>query len=202
MAEPSDKNLHDLTVPELRKRAGELEITGRSSMNKDELRQAVADSEEQTAMMSSEGAPSASSESDSGSEAKSESSTDDSSQSESGEGEMDASNITAPSIGPNTKIELIPPGERLDLDKISDIDAMGLDKRRQIGGRRYGASPAKQAAVYGGALAVIAGLVLGGIVLTNELDKAPPEGEVPPAPWAGGEQKSPAPIDFPRSTEQ
>ena len=209
MAEGSEKSVSEMTVAELRERASELEITGRSSMNRDELRQAVEDAEGQTAMMeandSSAEAASADAE-DSGEDTSkdAEESGEDASEdgSDSSEGEEDASNITAPSIGPNTKIEHIPPGERLDMEKISDVDAMGLDKRRQVGGKRYGASPAKQLAVYGGALAVIAALVLGGIILTNELDKAPPEGEVPPAPWADAEQKPPPPIDFPRSTEQ
>ena len=99
-------------------------------------------------------------------------------------------------------IEHVPPEERLDLEQISDVDAMGLDKRRQVGGQRYGASPAKQLAVYGGALAVLVALLIGAKLLTDELDKAPPEGEVPPAPWADAEQKPPAPIDFQRATEQ
>ena len=88
------------------------------------------------------------------------------------------------------------------MDQISDVDAMGLDKRRQVQGERYGASPAKQLAVYGGALAVIAALVFGGIVATNQLDKAPPEGEVADAPWADAEQKQPPPIDFPPEHHQ
>ncbi len=157
-------------------------------------RQSSTESESETEAESSspsEGESSSSSDADSSS---------DSSSSE-GEGEIDASNITAPSIGPNTTIEHIPPEERLDMDKISDIDAMGLDKRRQVGGRRYGASPAKQAAVYGGALAVIAGLVIGGIILTNELDTAPPEGEGPVAPWADNKLDAPEPIDFPQTTD-
>jgi hypothetical protein len=194
VAEESEKSLDDMTVAELRERASALEITGRSSMNKDELLQSVKDADEQTATMKSNGS-SGSSTSDAESDDSSGSSDD---------VENEAEGITAPSIGPNTKIEHIPPEERLDMDEISDVDAMGLDKRRQVGGKRYGASPAKQLAVYGGALAVIAALVIGGIVLTNQLDKAPPEGSVEPAPWADAQQK-PAPkagIDFPRSTEQ
>lgn len=282
MAEENPNNFDEMTVAELRERASKLEITGRSSMNKDDLLQSVKDAEEQLAMMQSEQAGNGSSgqpvavadpseewqpkgfeisgngwsngtgngsieaqgesegnewskdngpteakgesESDGGSEARAEaeanggsggdgdsggnggsggngeSGDDDDSEDEGGE--QDASDIPAPSIGPNTTIEHIPPEERLDMDKISSVDAMGLDKRRQVGGQRYGASPAKQAAVYGGALAVIAALVLGGVILTNELDKPPPPGEVEPAPWAGNDLKPPPPIDFPRSTEQ
>lgn len=194
MAEGSEKSLDDLNVAELRERASEHEITGRSSMNKEELRQAVEDAEEQTAMMKSD---------------SSSSSADDrpwresSSSSDSDDEENAAAGITAPSIGPHTKIEHRPPQERLDMDKISDVDAMGLDKRRQVGGKRYGASPAKQALVYGGALAVIAGLLFGGKLLADELDQ-PPAVQEDSAPWADAEQKPPpkAGIDFPRSTEQ
>jgi len=211
VAEGSEKKLDDLTVAELRDRASSLEITGRSSMNKEELRQAVQDGETQTAMMHSDGTEAAgtpdsgsdteSGESDSGTAAEDRPWRD---SSDSGDGKDNAAGITAPSIGPNTTIEHIPPGERLDLEKISDIDAMGLDKRRQVGGRRYGASPAKQAAIYGGAVAVIVGLLFGGKLLTDELDKAPAKGEVEPAPWATGpgSQQAPGPIDFPESTEQ
>ena len=167
-----------MTVAELRERASAHEITGRSSMNKEDLLQSVKDAEEQT------------------------SKGDSKSGSDSDDVENDAEGITAPSIGPNTVIDHRPPDERLDMDKISDVDAMGLDKRRQVGGKRYGASPAKQLAVYGGALAVIVALLIGAKLLTDELDKAPPEGEVEPAVWTEGKQRPPAPIDFQRATEQ
>lgn len=215
MSEGSEKNLDDMTVAELRGRASDLEITGRSSMNKDELRQAVGDAEEQTAMMKSNGsAESSSAEAADSADSDSESTGVESdtpvedrpwrdSSGSSGDGQENAAGITAPSIGPNTKIEHRPPDERLDMEKISNTDAMGLDKRRQVGGRRYGASPAKQVAVYGGALAVIAALVIGGIILTNELDTAPPEGEGPVAPWADAKDLTPpGDLDFPEATEQ
>ena len=47
----------------------------------------------------------------------------------------DVSDITAPSIGPSTTIEREPPEDRLARHEQSDVDAMGLDKRR-AGGRR------------------------------------------------------------------
>jgi hypothetical protein len=190
----SEKSLDEMTVTELRERASEFEITGRSSMNKEELLQSVKDAEEQTAMLKS-----GNSSRDAADEADS---SEDTSSAASDDGENEAEGITAPSIGPNTTIEHVPPEERLDMDKISDVDAMGLDKRRQVGGKRYGASPAKQLAIYGGALVVIIALFIGAKLLTDELDKAPAKGEVEPAPWADAEQKPPAPIDFPRATEQ
>ena len=213
MASESEKNLNEMTVAELRGRASELEITGRSSMNKEDLLQAVEDAEEQTAQMSSSSTSTASSTSSSQADSSgddadsdSDSTTDrpwrDSNSSADDDPDNDAVGITAPSIGPNTKIDHRPPEERIDPENISNVDAMGLDKRRQVGGRRYGASPAKQAAVYGGALAVIVALGVGAKLLTDELDKAPPEGSVPDAPWADAEQKPPPPIDFPRSNDQ
>jgi hypothetical protein len=197
VAADDEKSLDDLTVAELRERASDLEITGRSAMNKAELVQAVQDAEGQTAQPHS-GNGSSRDASDDSSDAEDRPWRESSGGSDS-ESDNDAEGITAPSIGPNTKIEHVPPDERLDLDEISDVDAMGLDKRRQVQGKRYGASPAKQLAVYGGALAVIAALVFGGIIATNELDKAPPEGEVADAPWADAEQREPPPIDFPPS---
>ena len=205
MASASEKNLDDMTVTELRERASELEITGRSSMNKDELRQAVEDAEEQTASLESSdhsesatGADAASgSDSDSDSSSDSDDGNDRPWRESSGSGDGDASDITAPSIGPNTTIEHVPPGDRLDFEKISSVDAMGLDKRRQVGGQRYGASPAKQAAIYGGFLVVLAALLFGGKLLTDELDQ-PPEVQEATAPWAGEEDHNVPRIDFPR----
>ena len=53
--------------------------------------------------------------------------------------EKDVSDITAPSIGPDTTIEREPPEERLAKHEQSDVDAMGLDKRREVVGGSYGA---------------------------------------------------------------
>src|SRR5918997_6106928 len=124
VAPDEEKGLADLTVAELRERASELEITGRSSMNKEELVQAVGDAEEQTARMN---ADNGSSSGDSEADASEDSGADErpwresKSSSGDGEGEIDASHIPAPSIGPNTTIEHIPPQERLDMEKISDV---------------------------------------------------------------------------------
>jgi hypothetical protein len=195
MASDREQNLDDMTVAELRDRASELEITGRSSMNKDELRQAVADAEEQIAHLGSNGASSgeAGAASDSDSAGEDRPWREDSSPSD----ENDASNITAPSIGPNTTISHVPPEDRLDFEKISSVDAMGLDKRRQVGGKRYGASPAKQAAIYGGFLLVMGALLFGGKLLADELDQ-PPEVQEATAPWAGEDDSTVPRIDFPR----
>ena len=68
VAEESEKSLDEMTVAELRERASALEITGRSSMNKEELLQSVKDAEEQTAMMESGWLGASSSSDDSSSE--------------------------------------------------------------------------------------------------------------------------------------
>ena len=56
-----------------------------------------------------------------------------------GKGE-DLSDTTAPSIGPNTTFEKDDPEERLARHEQSDVDAMGLDKRREVIGGSYSAS--------------------------------------------------------------
>ena len=93
------------------------------------------------------------------------------------------SDTTAPSVGPHTVIEREPVEERLAKHEQSNIDAMGLDKRREVVGGQYGASFAKQATLYGGALAIIVALVVGFIILAGELDKAP-KTTADEAPWS------------------
>jgi hypothetical protein len=108
---------------------------------------------------------------------------------------IDASGMTAPSIGPHTKIEHIPPEERLDWDEISDTDAMGLDKHRAVVGQSYGPSVAKQATLYGIFLAVTAALVIGFALLASKLDQ-PPENNPDEAPWSAPDapQRPPQPL--------
>jgi Rho termination factor, N-terminal domain len=182
MADDAHRDVADMTVSELRARATELEITGRSSMNKDELRQAVTDAEAQLdegELGDDEWMPG-----------------EDDAPGTADDGEKPASEITAPSIGPNTVIEKEPPEERLAKHEQSDVDAMGLDKRRGVVGQKYGASAAKQATVYGVAVAVIVALVIGGKLAIDELDKGPKVNE-DRAPWTGADRE-PAPLDFPR----
>ena len=116
------------------------------------------------------------------------------------DGEKPASEITAPSIGPKTVIEKRPPEERLANHEQSDVDAMGLDKRRGVVGEKYGAGLAKQATVYGVFLAVVVALVIGGKLAIDELDKGPAVNE-DRAPWAqdNAEQRPPSDLDFPPS---
>ncbi len=108
---------------------------------------------------------------------------------------MDISETTAPSVGPNTVIEKDSPEERLARNDQSDKDAMGLDKRRAVIGGQYSPSFARQATLYGVFLAVVAAMVIGGVVLAGELDQAPAEYE-DQAPWAQPDapQEPPPPL--------
>jgi hypothetical protein len=111
---------------------------------------------------------------------------------------VDISDTPAPSIGPHTTFELPPPEERLAGREQSDVDAMGLDKRRAVVGGQYSPPLARQATVYGIVIAVLAALVIGFVVLANKLDQ-PPDEYADEAPWSQQEaaQRPPAPIDFP-----
>jgi hypothetical protein len=182
MADDSHRDVADMTVAELRARASELEITGRSSMNKEELRQAVIDAEAQTAGADPDDADEWTPKDDDTEVAP--------------DGEKPASEIPAPSIGPHTVIEKEPAEVRLAKHEQSDVDAMGLDKRRGVVGERYGASFAKQATVYGVFLAVVVALVIGGKLAIDELDKGPEVNE-DKAAWSGNDRDV-APIDSPR----
>ena len=108
---------------------------------------------------------------------------------------VDVSDISAPSIGPNTVIKYESPQERLARGDQSDTDAMGLDKRREVVGGRYSASALRQVTVYGLVVAVIIGAGFGFKLLADELDQ-PPKTVVDEAPWAepGTPQRAPDPL--------
>ena len=114
--------------------------------------------------------------------------TKDSERSKGGTETVDISDITAPSIGPNTTIDKRPPEERLAGHEQSDQDAMGLDKRRQVIGGRYSASLTRQIVTYVIVLGVIVGAAFGLKVLADDLDKPPAKVE-DQAPWTGSDQK-------------
>lgn len=122
-------------------------------------------------------------------------SSDDSSESSDDAKTVDTSNITAPSIGPNTIIEKESPQERLARGEQTQTDAMGLDKHRQVVGGRYSASIPRQAALYGLAVAVVIGAFFGLKALVSELDQ-PPKAVANEAPWAGPDvkQRTPPPL--------
>lgn len=108
-----------------------------------------------------------------------------------GEWVEDISDTVAPSVGPRSTITHHAPVEH----EQADVDAMGLEKRRQVMGGTYGPTFAKQATLYGGVLAIIAALIIGFVLLAGKLDQ-PPETSVDEAPWssADAEQTPPAPL--------
>ncbi len=111
-------------------------------------------------------------------------------------GERGEQSVAAPSLGPNTVIEREPVEERLARHDESAVDAMGLDKHRSVVGKSYGPSKARQLAVYLVFLTVVAALVVGGIILVNNLDTSVGKDVPHSAPWAkpGAKQITPKPI--------
>jgi hypothetical protein len=103
--------------------------------------------------------------------------------------------FTAPSVGPHTVIDRPPPEERIDLDKISDTDAMGKEKKRKVVGGRYGPTRARVFATFATFFAVVAAIAVGFYFLAKELDQAPKENP-DEAPWSaeGVDQKRPRPL--------
>ena len=112
----------------------------------------------------------------------------DSERSEGGTETVDISDTPAPSIGPNTTFDKRTAEERLAGTEQSTEDAMGLDKRRQVIGGRYSASPTRQIVTYVIALGVIVGAAFGLKLLADDLDKPPAKVE-DQAPWTGSDQK-------------
>ena len=95
----------------------------------------------------------------------------------------DISDATAPSVGPHTAIGREPPDERLTRHEQPDVDAMGQDKRRQVRGKRYSPSIARQVILYLIFIAVVVGIGFGVKLLVDHLDK-PPQHFAAEAPWA------------------
>jgi hypothetical protein len=77
-----------------------------------------------------------------------------------------------------------------------ELDAMGHDKRRAVVGKSYGPSARQQLTVYGTFIAVMAVLVVGFLLLAQELDKAP-DTNPDVAPWSASDapQRPPGDID-------
>lgn len=90
---------------------------------------------------------------------------------------------TAPSIGPHTHIEHVPPEERLAGHDYSDVDAMGLSKRRSVVGGTYGPTRTRIIATFATFFAVVAVLAIGFFLLAKELDQ-PPDSNPDEAPWS------------------
>jgi cobalamin biosynthesis protein CobT len=112
-----------------------------------------------------------------------------------GQGAEDISDTTAPSIGPHSVVEREPVEERLARHEQSPVDAMGEDKRRQVVGKTYGPTFARQAVLYGIFLVVVAAIAFGIKVAVDHFDQ-PPKHFAAEAPWAqnGVKQIKPKPL--------
>lgn len=85
----------------------------------------------------------------------------------------------------------------------SDVDSMGLDKRRPVVGQQYGASAKKQLTVYGIFIVVVVALAIGFLTVVNGIDgKEIPLEDTGPWTAAGASQEAPRDIDFPRNGPQ
>lgn len=104
----------------------------------------------------------------------------------------DLSDTTAPSIGPNTTFEKDDPEERLARHEQSDVDAMGLDKRREVIGGSYSASFGRQVMIYAIVVVGVIGAAIGLKALADHLDQ-PSAHVADQAPWTGTNKK-PTPL--------
>jgi hypothetical protein len=116
-------------------------------------------------------------------------------QGEPGERLEDISDTPAPSIGPHSTVEREPVEVRLARHEQSDVDAMGQDKRRQVVGKTYGPTLARQAALYGIFLVIVVAIGFGIKVAVDHFDQ-PPKHFAAEAPWAlkGVKQIKPKPL--------
>ena len=108
----------------------------------------------------------------------------------------DISDTPAPSIGPHSTFEREPVEERLARHEQSQVDAMGQEKRRQVVGKTYGPTFARQAAIYGIFLLVVVALAFGIKLAVDHFDQ-PPNHFKAEAPWAqpGVHQTKPKPLE-------
>jgi hypothetical protein len=104
----------------------------------------------------------------------------------------DLSDTTAPSVGPNTTFEKDDSEERLARHEQSDVDAMGLDKRRAVIGGSYSPSVGRQVTMYAIFIVTVAAGAVGLKLLADDLDK-PPAHIQDQAPWTGSNKK-PTPL--------
>ena len=110
--------------------------------------------------------------------------------------EQESGEPAAPSIGAKTKIEHVPPEERLAGHDHDTEDAMGRDKRRQVKGESYGPSRTRVIVSFLVFFAIVGVLFIGLLFAVDKLDQ-PPDTVQAKAPWAaeGAETHEPAPID-------
>jgi hypothetical protein len=100
-----------------------------------------------------------------------------------GRGAEDISDTPAPSVGSRTVFKRERPEERLARHDQSDVDAMGHDKRRQVVGKTYGPTIARQALLYIAFIIVVVAIGFGVKLLVDHYDQ-PPKHFAAEAPWA------------------
>ena len=102
---------------------------------------------------------------------------------------------SAPSIGAHTTIDHVPPEERLKGHEHSPIDAIGLDKRRQVIGEAVGPSRQRVIMTFVIFFAIVAAVFVGLLFLVGQLDQ-PPDTNTDQAPWSAPdvEQAPPTPL--------
>jgi hypothetical protein len=107
----------------------------------------------------------------------------------------DSTEPTAPSIGAHTKIDHVPPQERLAGREFSTVDAMGQDKRRSVTGQAYGPSNKRVIMRFVIFFAIVGAIFVGLLFLVDQLDQ-PPESNPPQAPWSAPDvqQRAPQPL--------
>lgn len=113
-----------------------------------------------------------------------------------GSDESDTAEPTAPSIGTKTKIEHVPPEERLAGHDHATDDAMGLDKRRAVKGETYGPTRTRVIMSFLVFFAIVGIVFVGLLFLVGQLDQAPDTVEAK-APWSSPDaaQEKPVALD-------
>ena len=112
-----------------------------------------------------------------------------------GNGKEDISDTPAPSIGPHSVVEREPVEVRLARHEQSEVDAMGEDKRRQVVGKTYGPTFARQAVLYGIVIVIAVAIGFGIKMAVDHFDQ-PPDHFKAEAPWAqpNVKQRPPKPL--------
>ena len=108
----------------------------------------------------------------------------------------DTGEPTAPSIGAHTKIEHVPPEERLEKHDQATEDITGLDKRRAVKGESYGPSKTRVLMSFVVFFAIVGVIFVGLLFLVDQLDQ-PPDTVEAKAPWSAEDspQHAPGPVD-------
>ena len=108
----------------------------------------------------------------------------------------DSGEPTAPSIGAHTKIEHVPPEERLEKHDQATEDITGLDKRRAVKGESYGPSKTRVLMSFVVFFAIVGVVFVGLLFLVGHLDQAPDTVEAK-APWSAEDspQNVPGQVD-------